>query len=173
VNALHAAPRMGSLVTARAAEQLALSLARYQACTLWYLYVQAVGAGNDDAAALLVAAAQHHAEQDTKCETMLDSIRHSAAPATDGKPSTSKRTMASTNGITSDKPLANAVRDCAEAAGWVVSIASQRNLLRAAIYGRSHAPALVDAALIPLVALHCRVVNSLRQSEGVRCAKFF
>ena len=146
--------------------------------------MQALGPGSDEPAALLAAAAQYHADQDTKCETILDSIRHSvgadglsppkAVPAGGRRSAAGGRAGGSSNGEDngSDKPLAAAVCDCAEAAGWVVSIASQRELLRAAIYGRSHAPAAVDAALIPLVALHCRLVNSLRQREGVRCRSY-
>jgi hypothetical protein len=131
--------------------------------------VQAVGAGCQDGAALLVAAAQHHADQDSKCESILDSIHHlptnhdpSAMPST----STSN---ASTSPNRDEGALADAVRDCVEAAGWLAGVASQRNLLRAAIYGRSHAPLLVDSALIPQCALHCRVVNSLRRATEV-CA---
>ena len=129
---------------------------------------QALGPGSDDPASLLVAASQHHAEQDTKCETILESIRHSGLP--DQQKGRVARGRGSKGGGAegSDEPLADAVRDCADASGWVVGIESQRQLLRAAIYGRSHAPVLVDAALIPTTALHCRVVNSLRMPDVVR-----
>ena len=168
--------------------------------------VQAAGLGRDEPAALLVAAAQHHADQDTKCETILASIRQSRQPGSligaspqgaaakpggasgaAAAPGTLKSRAGSLTGAApraaagkaqhnpqpdlaagDDEPLAEAVRDCVAAAGWMASIEGQRRLLKAALYGRCHAPALVDAALLPTAALHCRVVNSLRQRDGVR-----
>jgi len=44
----------------------------------------------------------------------------------------------------------------------------QRDMLAAAIYGRSHAPHAADASLIPLCALHSRVLASLRKASAVR-----
>jgi hypothetical protein len=64
--------------------------------------------------------------------------------------------------------MKEAVEDCLEGAGWVWRVTGQQELLRAAIYGRSNAPSVVDAALVPHTALHCRVLNSLRIASGVR-----
>ena len=119
--------------------------------------VQAVGPGCQDAAALLVAASQHHAEQDTQCQTILDTIRNLPASLPGGRAAPAAP----------DGALADAVNDCIDAAAWLPGAASQRQLLRAAIYGRSHAPKLVDVARIPQCAVHCRVINSLR-SDTVR-----
>ena len=135
------------------------------------MYLQAVGAGCSDPAALLIAAARHHNEQDAKCETILDSIRLRAAPGHTRAPPRHERSDSALTDDTNDDGdavLGEAIRDCVEGAGWVHGIASQQALLRAAIYGRSNAPAAADVALIPQCALHCRVVNSLRTASAVR-----
>lgn len=129
-----------------------------------------MGAGCSDPAALLIAAARHHSEQDAKCETILESIRARGAP---GHVRATPRHERSESNLSNemqddgDAVLGDAIRDCVEAAGWVHSVASQQALLRAAIYGRSNAPAAADVALIPQCALHCRVVNSLRTASAV------
>jgi hypothetical protein len=131
--------------------------------------VQALGPGSSDPAALLVAASRYCSEQDARCETALEAIRSHSA---DGKQSQPPRTTSSTAGLESvhrgDEAMKEAIEDCVEAAGWVWRMNGQQDLLRAAIYGRGNAATLVDAALIPQCALHCRALNSLRIASGVR-----
>jgi hypothetical protein len=113
--------------------------------------LQALGPGLSEAASMLRAASQHYTERDARCETLLESIRE--------LPRDPESTVDS---------LARAVIDCVFTAGWVHRIPLQREILRAAIYGRAHAPATVDAALIPLCARHLRLLNTLRNATGVR-----
>lgn len=64
--------------------------------------------------------------------------------------------------------LPSAVADVVFAAGWMPKLTAKKELLRAAIYGRTHAPQDIDTALIPLCVMHSRVMNSLRKGSGVR-----
>jgi hypothetical protein len=116
------------------------------------LQVQAVSKDQKAPASLLVAASQYYQDRDARCETLLDSVRQ--MPAEPAKASGS---------------LCAAVEDAAFAAGWVHRVSEQRQLLRAAIYGRTHAPQDVDSGLIPLCASQARILNTLHKPSGVSC----
>lgn len=113
--------------------------------------VQAVSKDQKDPAGMLVAASQYYQDRDARCETLLDSIRQ--LPSEPASPSGA---------------LSTAVEDVVSAAAWMHRVPVQRELLRAAIYGRTHAPQDVDSGLIPLCARHARVLNTLHKPSGVR-----
>lgn len=118
--------------------------------------MQALSPGTTEPAGLLVAASQYYSDKDARCESLLKALR---SPAGDSRPAA---------GTAATGTLPEAIQDCVMTAGWVHRVPLQRELLGAAIYGRSHAPDAADAALIPLCALHARLLNSLRKASKVR-----
>ena len=114
-------------------------------------------------AGLLVSASKHYQDRDPRCESILDSIRQMPGDSTPAASSSSPLNKASKG----SGALATAVYDVVFASGWMHKITSQKELLRAAIYGRTHAPQDIDAALVPLCVLHARVLNTLHKGSGV------
>lgn len=118
----------------------------------------------DTPTGLLVAASKYYQDRDPRCESILDDIRQtpsgSAVPASSSSPTN--------RSSRSSGALPSAVADVVFAAGWMPKVTAQKELLRAAIYGRTHAPQDIDAALIPLCVLHARVLNTLHNGSGVR-----
>lgn len=105
-----------------------------------------------------MAASQYYSDKDARCESLLKALRSAAA---------GPRQAGGGGGGEGAGALPEAIQDCAVTAGWVHRMPLQRELLRAAIYGRSHAPDAADAALIPLCSLHVRLLNSLRRPSKV------
>eukprot|EP00892_Ulva_mutabilis_P002588 jgi/Ulvmu1/1232/UM109_0030.1 len=107
---------------------------------------RALSPGQTEPAGMLVAASECFGDRDARCEGLLETIR--------GAPADARQVVGS---------LPEAIQDCVLTAGWLHSVPRQRELLAAALYGRAHAPHAADASLIPLCALHARVLNSLRK----------
>lgn len=126
--------------------------------------MQALAPGTTDPAGLLLAASQYYSDKDARCESLLKALRSAAG----GARQASGGGGGGSSGGEGAGTLPEAIQDCALTAGWVHRVPLQRELLRAAIYGRSHEPDAADAALIPLCSLHARLLNSLRQPSKVR-----
>jgi hypothetical protein len=135
--------------------------------------VQALGPGSSEPAALLIAASRYCSKQDARCETVLEAIRSHTIDHPNSSKQQQQHALGGTSSTTGaesgergDTAIKEAVEDCLDAAGWVWRITGQQELLRAAIYGRSNAPAVVDAALVSHTALHCRVFHSFASPAG-------
>lgn len=132
--------------------------------TMQRLLVQACRQDPDTPAGLLVSASKYYQDRDPRCETLLESIRQMSVEST---ASTSRTSSPKTEAKSTSGALATAVADVVFVAGWMPKTVAQKELLRAALYGRTHAPQDIDTALIPLCVLHARVLNSLRKASGV------
>lgn len=127
--------------------------------------MQACKQDPDSPAGLLVSASKYYQDRDPRCETLLETIRQMpASSAVTGSSSSPKSKPTTSSGA-----LPSAVADVVFAAGWMPKTTAQKDLLRAALYGRTHAPQDIDTALIPLCVLHARVLNTLRKGSAVRC----
>jgi hypothetical protein len=113
-----------------------------------------------------MSASQHYQDKDPRCESLLESIRQMSTESTASPVSSSSSPKVKAK--TGSGALPSAVADVVFAAGWMPRSVVQKDLIRAAIYGRTHAPQDIDAALIPLCVAHARVLNSLRKPSGVR-----